>query len=149
MPIKSKVFIQTLKKSQDSHKMSVAFEFNEKTPKKSLGQICPPPPPIQLRWIYPPIQLGLRYIDKKKSGRIYNQNCSFSGSLTGRISGIRLYNGAGYPANLLPGPCLPSANSLHIIQCKFGRKNAENINPGRAKNLSSLYTVLHCAVIGW
>ena len=31
-----------------------------KTPKKSLGQICPPPQ-IQLSWIYSPIQLGLKW----------------------------------------------------------------------------------------
>ena len=30
MPIKSKVFIQTLQKSQDKHKISFAFEFNNK-----------------------------------------------------------------------------------------------------------------------
>ena len=34
MPIKSKVFIQTLQKSQDSHKISFAFEFNNKNTKK-------------------------------------------------------------------------------------------------------------------
>ena len=35
MPIKSKVFILTLQKSQDMHKISFAFEFNNKTTKKS------------------------------------------------------------------------------------------------------------------
>ena len=44
MPIKSKVFIQTLQKLQDRHKISFAFEFNNKNTKKSSGQICPPPP---------------------------------------------------------------------------------------------------------
>ena len=34
MPIKSKVFIQTLQKSQDRHKISFAFEFNNKNTKK-------------------------------------------------------------------------------------------------------------------
>ena len=33
MPINLKVFIQTLQKSQDRHKISFAFEFNNKTPK--------------------------------------------------------------------------------------------------------------------
>ena len=36
MPIKSKVFIQTLQKSQDRHKISFAFEFNDKNTKKVL-----------------------------------------------------------------------------------------------------------------
>ena len=44
-------------KSQDRHKISFAIEFINKTPKKSSGQICPLP--IQLSWIYHPIQLGL------------------------------------------------------------------------------------------
>ena len=48
MPIKLKVFIQTLQKSQDRHKIGFAFEFNNKTSKKSLGQICPPPDTIKL-----------------------------------------------------------------------------------------------------
>ena len=48
MPIKSKVFIQTLQKSQDRHKISFAFEFNNKNIKKVFGQICPPPDTIQL-----------------------------------------------------------------------------------------------------
>ena len=34
MSIKSKVFIQTLQKSQDRHKSSFAFEFNNKNTKK-------------------------------------------------------------------------------------------------------------------
>ena len=59
MPVKSKVFIQILQKSQDRHKTSFAFEFSNKNTKKVFGQICPPPLPIQLSWIYPQIQLGL------------------------------------------------------------------------------------------
>ena len=58
MAIKSKVFIQTLQKSQDRHKISFAFEFNNKNTKKVFGANLPPPP-IQLSWIYPPTQLGL------------------------------------------------------------------------------------------
>ena len=42
MPIKSKVFIQTLHKSQDRHKVSFAFEFNNRNTKK--GKSTPPPP---------------------------------------------------------------------------------------------------------
>ena len=34
MPIKSKVLIQTLQKSQDRHQISSAFEFNNKHTKK-------------------------------------------------------------------------------------------------------------------
>ena len=34
MPIKSKVLIQTLQKSQDRHEISFAFEFNNKNTKK-------------------------------------------------------------------------------------------------------------------
>ena len=59
MPLKSKVFIQTLQKSQERHKISFAFEFNNKNTKKVFGHICPRPPPTQLSWIYPPLQLGL------------------------------------------------------------------------------------------
>ena len=40
MPIKLKVFIQTLQKSQDRHKISVAFEFNNKNIKKVIGAMC-------------------------------------------------------------------------------------------------------------
>ena len=61
MPIKSKVFIKTLQKSQDWHKIDFAFEFNNKNTKKVFGpNLPPPPPPIHLSWIYPQIQLGLR-----------------------------------------------------------------------------------------
>ena len=60
MPIKSKVFIQTLQKSQDRHKISFAIEFNNKNTKKVFGSnLRPPLPQIQLSWIYPQIQLGL------------------------------------------------------------------------------------------
>ena len=55
---KSEVFIQTLQKSQDRHKISFAFEFNNKTPKTVFviaffgwGRFAPPPP-IQLSWIF-------------------------------------------------------------------------------------------------
>ena len=34
MPIKSKVFIQTLQKSQNMQKINFAFEFNNKNAKK-------------------------------------------------------------------------------------------------------------------
>ena len=44
MPIKSKVFIQTLQKSQDRHKISFAFEFNNKNIKKVFRPNLPPPP---------------------------------------------------------------------------------------------------------
>ena len=57
MPIKSEVFIQTLQKSQNRHKISFAFEFNNKNTKKVFRANLPPP--IQLSWIYPSIQLGL------------------------------------------------------------------------------------------
>ena len=42
MPIKSKELIQMLQKSQDRHKISFAFEFDNKNIKKVFGQICPP-----------------------------------------------------------------------------------------------------------
>ena len=42
MPIKSKVFIQTLQNSQDRHKISFAFEFNDKNTKKVFGANLPP-----------------------------------------------------------------------------------------------------------
>ena len=48
MPIKSKVFIQTLQKSQDRHKISFAFEFNNKNTKKVFGANLPPPNTIKL-----------------------------------------------------------------------------------------------------
>ena len=48
LPLKSKVFVQTLQKSQDRHKISFAFEINNKNTKKVFitaflwsGQICP------------------------------------------------------------------------------------------------------------
>ena len=51
MPIKSKVIMQTLQKSQDRHKGSFAFEFNNKNTKKVFvigfscrGRFAPPPP---------------------------------------------------------------------------------------------------------
>ena len=59
MPMKSKVFIQTLQKSPDRHEISFAFEFYNKNTKKVFGANLPP---IQLSWIYPPIQLGLMLI---------------------------------------------------------------------------------------
>ena len=48
MPIKSKVFIQTLQKSQDRHRISVAFEFNNKNTKQVFGANLPPPNIIKL-----------------------------------------------------------------------------------------------------
>ena len=48
MPIKSKLFIQTLQKSQDRDKISFAFEFNNKSPKKVFGANLPPPNTIKL-----------------------------------------------------------------------------------------------------
>ena len=55
MPLKSKVFTQTLQKSQDSHKISFAFEFNNKNTKKVFvigfscrGRFAPPPNTIKL-----------------------------------------------------------------------------------------------------
>ena len=59
MPIKSKVFIQTLQKSQDRQKISFAFEFNIENTKSLRGKSAPPL--IQLSWIYPPIPLGLKF----------------------------------------------------------------------------------------
>ena len=54
MPIKSKVFIQTLQKSQERHEISFAFEFNNENTKKVVGaNLLPPPHQIQLGWIYP------------------------------------------------------------------------------------------------
>ena len=43
MPIKLKVFIQALQKSQDRHKISFPFEFNNKNNKSLLGKSAPPP----------------------------------------------------------------------------------------------------------
>ena len=40
MPIRLKVFIQTLQKSQDRHIISVAFEFKNKNIKKVIGAMC-------------------------------------------------------------------------------------------------------------
>ena len=51
LKIRLKVFIQMLQKSHDRHKISFAFEFNNKTSKKSLGQICPPPDTIKLGFL--------------------------------------------------------------------------------------------------
>ena len=65
MPIKLKIYIQTLQKSQDRPKISFAFEFNNKTSKKSLWQIFPPP--IQLSWICPQIQSGLSICNQEKT----------------------------------------------------------------------------------
>ena len=39
MPIKLKVFIQMSQKSQDRHKTSFAFEFNNKNIKKVFGSL--------------------------------------------------------------------------------------------------------------
>ena len=39
MPIKSKVFIKTLQKLHDMHKISFAFEFNKKNTKKFSNTI--------------------------------------------------------------------------------------------------------------
>ena len=50
--------MQMLQKWQDRHKISFAIEFNNKNTKK-VFEANDPPPPIQLSWIYPPIQLGL------------------------------------------------------------------------------------------
>ena len=49
MPIKSKVFIQTLQKSQDRHKISFAFEFNDKNAKKVFWANLPPPNTIRVK----------------------------------------------------------------------------------------------------
>ena len=43
MPLKSKLFIQTLQKSQDRHEISFSFEFNNKNIKKVFGANLPPP----------------------------------------------------------------------------------------------------------
>ena len=48
MPIKSKVFIQTLQKSQDRHKISFAFDINDKNTKKVFGANLPPCNTIKL-----------------------------------------------------------------------------------------------------
>ena len=48
MPIKSKVFIQTLQKSQDRHKISFAFEFKNKNTRKVFEANLPPPNTIKL-----------------------------------------------------------------------------------------------------
>ena len=58
MPIKSKVFIQTLQKSQDRHKICFAFEFNNKNNKKVfvIGFSC------RGRFAPPQIQLGLNLL---------------------------------------------------------------------------------------
>ena len=44
MPIKLKVFIQTLQKSQDRHKISFSFQINNKNIKKVFGANLPPSP---------------------------------------------------------------------------------------------------------
>ena len=49
MPIKSKVFIQKLQKSQDRHKIRFAFEFNNKNTKKVFGANLPPPNTIRVK----------------------------------------------------------------------------------------------------
>ena len=49
MPIKSKVNIQTLQKSQDRHKISFAFEFHNENTKKVVGADLLPPPPNTIR----------------------------------------------------------------------------------------------------
>ena len=41
MPIKLKVFIQMLQKSQNRHKISFAFEFDNKNIKKYSGKSAP------------------------------------------------------------------------------------------------------------
>ena len=70
MPIKSKVFIQIVQKSQNRHKISFAIEFNNKNTKKVFG-------PIQLSWIYPPLQLGLTascFYNSRRFARPYVPN---------------------------------------------------------------------------
>ena len=44
MPIKSKVLIQIVQKSQNRHKISFAIEFNNKNTKKVFGPDLPPSP---------------------------------------------------------------------------------------------------------
>ena len=48
MPIKSKVFMKTLQKSQNRHKISFAIELNNKNIKKFFGANLPPPNTIKL-----------------------------------------------------------------------------------------------------
>ena len=55
---KIKVFIQTLQKSQDRHKISLAFALKNKNTRKVFEANLPPPTPLNLD--LPPIQLGLK-----------------------------------------------------------------------------------------
>ena len=59
MPIKSKVFIQTLQKSQERHEISFAFEFNNENTVKVFGANLPPPNTIKLDLPPNTISLGL------------------------------------------------------------------------------------------
>ena len=52
MPIKLKVLIQMLQTSQNKHKISFAFEFNNKNIKKVFGANLPPPHTIKLAKTY-------------------------------------------------------------------------------------------------
>ena len=63
MHIKSEVFIQTLQKSQDRHKISFAFEFNNKNTKKVFGANLPPPNTIQLD--LPPNTIRVKLLSKE------------------------------------------------------------------------------------
>ena len=56
MPIKSKVFIKALHKTQNRHKTSFSFDFNNKNIKKVFRSYHPPPPNT-----FTKIQLGLKH----------------------------------------------------------------------------------------
>ena len=69
MPIKSKVFIQTLQKSQDRYNISFAFEFNNKNTKKVFGQICPPPQKKTIKLDLPPNTIRVNYVQIEERDR--------------------------------------------------------------------------------
>ena len=69
MPIKSKVFIQIVQKSQNRHEISFAIEFNNKNTKKVFvieffGRGRFPPPPNTIKLNLPPNAIRVNFLEQ-------------------------------------------------------------------------------------
>ena len=72
MPIKSKVFIETLQKSEDRHAIILSFDFNNKNTKIVIRAYLPSP-----AWFvtfYPPSWLGLNKENKCQKFKFEGKN---------------------------------------------------------------------------
>ena len=110
MPIK--VFIHTLQKSQDTHKISFSFEFNNKNIKKVVGANLPPPPPDTIQLDLPPDTIRVNKLIQ--SDRIFPLN-----------KRAKVYWGGGHWGNF-PSPLLsflrPNINLLNFKRKGKGNK---------------------------